>query len=217
MEPLRFEVYRLFRYYKNKGLTNTIHRMGQKLKQKIFQNAEIIFYSDLQKLDPEEVKLPEDFLVEAIESEKEIIDKDKKQLVDYVGREEIEYNIREGFSKSAILWLMKQNGNVIGFIWSIKDSSIKPYFFPLGENDVMLSDGAVLPEYRGRNIFPRFLTKVFYELKKRNAVRVIFDANISNKSVLRSFEKIHGKKLCVVKRNLFLGRNIRPLPIVKTK
>jgi hypothetical protein len=95
--------------------------------------------------------------------------------------------------------------------------SLKSYYFPLAEDDVILFDGAVLPEYRGRNIFPILLTNVFYELKKRGIARVIFDAMIWNKSVLRSLEKIPAKKLCAIKKMHLLGGKIEPLRMGETK
>ena len=152
--------------------------------------------------------MPEDFEVVAIEKEDKILEIDFMRLMDYIGREQTKFQFKERFSRWAILWLVKHKSNVAGFIWCSKKSPIEPYYFPLGENDALLFDGAVLPEYRGRNIYPIFLTKVFYELKKRGVVRVIIDAYKWNKPALRSLEKIPAKRLCAGNKIHLFGRTI---------
>lgn len=205
---LKYLPFRLMRYYRKNGLYKTIQRVWEKVIQGLFLNAGTLFYLDLTKLTSEAFSLPDGFEVEVIEGSEGLNAKDIKKLNDYVGRDEMEYEIERRFSKNAILWLGKQHGDLTAYLWSIRHTPIEPYYMPLGKDDVLLFDGAVLPEYRGRNIYPAFLTQVFQELKKRDMMRVVFDAYKWNKSVLRSNEKTAATKLHDARKINCLGRTI---------
>lgn len=205
---LKFLLSRLLRYYRNNGLLKTIKKAVQKFIQSVFLNTETLFYIDLSKLSLEKFRLPEGYAVESIQGREWLRDKDMKILSDYIGRDEMEYEVERRFSKNAILWLAKYNDHVTAFIWSIKHLPLEPYFFPIGENDVLLFDGAVMPEYRGRNIYPMFLTKIFHVLKEKGMTRVFIDAYKWNKSALHSVTKTPARKLCDARKINCLGRTI---------
>lgn len=207
---LKFYYIRFIRYYKRHGLLQTIERIIEKSLQALFKNDYIVFYYDLLLFDEHEAQKPPNITIESITKENKIEKEDLNGLIEHIGEEITLIELKERFAKLAVLWMIKVDGKLAGYVWSIGKSTYKcpgPHYFPLCDNDVYLFDGSVLPQYRGRNLFPLLLKHVLYGVKKLGFIRVIFDAHEWNVSVHKSFSKVGMKKLGVVRKYRFWGRN----------
>lgn len=206
--PIKFYYIRLIRYFKKYGLKQSIKRMKEKSYQYIFEKTDFVFYNDLTLLDIHDLQNLQNITIESITKEKEIKKEDLNSLIEHIGEEIILTQLKERFAKLAVLWMIKVDGKLAGYVWSIGKSTYKcpcPYYFPLCDNDVFLFDGSVLPQYRGRNLYPLLLKHVLYGVKKMGFIRAICDAHEWNVSVIKSFSKAGLKKLGTVRKYSLMG------------
>jgi hypothetical protein len=110
------------------------------------------------------------------------------------------HQMKQRFLSSATLWVIKVNNNLAGYVWSAGQSDFGPYYFPIGDKDVFLFDGAVIAEYRGKNLYPLLLSNVLHGLRISGCSRAIYDAHEWNHAVIKSFMKVGGKRLGIVKK-----------------
>jgi ribosomal protein S18 acetylase RimI-like enzyme len=197
---------RFVRYRQKNGILKTFQRMYEKTYQHILTRDDHIFYIDLKEYTPKFNNTTDEHHVQPIESVEQLSEKDLSVLYEHIGKNIITPQLKFRFSISATMWVIKIEDNIAGYVWSTRKSKIKPYYIPLGENDVFMFDGSVISKYRGRNVYPQLLSNVVSSLKQRNFYRVIFDAHGWNSSVIRSFNKIGAKQLGIVRRYKF-GRN----------
>jgi hypothetical protein len=208
MMPLKFYYIRLVRYYKRTGLRQVIKRIIEKLYLALFKRDNIVFYYDLTLFDEHKMQNPPNVTIESKTSETQIGKEDLYSLFEHIGEEIILKQLKDRFLKAAVLWMIKVDGKLAGYVWSIGSSKLLgPYYFPLCEKDVFLFDGSVLPQYRGKNIYPLLLANVLHGVKQTCFIRAICDATEWNISVQKSFSKVGMKRLGIVKKFRFLGRN----------
>jgi GNAT superfamily N-acetyltransferase len=202
----KFYYIRFIRYKNKYGIVNSFKRIGEKLYQSIFQRDDYVFYSDLALLKEQIINLPERISVEQIERREQINEIYFMSLSNHIGEEILSIQLKNRFSVSATLWIIKAGEDLAGYVWSIGKSKFGPYYMPIGENDVFIFDGAVLEKYRGKNIFPMLLSTVLFTLKEYGVNRAIVDAHEWNVSVHKSFFKVGAKILGIV-RKYKIGNN----------
>jgi hypothetical protein len=105
--------------------------------------------------------------------------------------------LTERFSAGAKLWIAKLDGAIVGFVWTMKGSTLRPYFFPMLEEDAHLFDNEIGTFHRGRGINPVFINHVLYELKNQGICRVFMETKVWNWSEIRSLQKTRLKRFCV--------------------
>lgn len=204
--PIKFYYIRFSRYFRKYGLKQSIKRMIEKSYQNIFKKNDFVFYQDLTLVNVQDTQNPQNIIIESITRENEIEKEDLNSLIEHIGEEIILTELKERFAKLAVLWMIKVDGKLAGYVWTIRKSTYKcpcPYYFPLCDNDVFLFDGSVLPQYRGRNLYPLLLKNVLCGVKRLGFIRAICDAHEWNGSVQKSFSKAGLKKIGVVRKYRF--------------
>lgn len=181
-------------------MLNAFRRMIEKAYLAVFKPYDMVFYTDLSQSNEKPMSPPVNITVESVFNESQIPYNVMQALIKHVGKEIIIHQVRERFSSEATLWVIRSGGNLAGYVWSAGRSEFGPYYFPIGENDVFLFDGAVLEDYRGKNIYPVLLSNVLYGLKTSGKSRAYYDAHSWNEAVIRSFMKVKAKKLGIVKK-----------------
>jgi hypothetical protein len=205
--PIKFYYIRFIRYFSKNGLKQVIKRMIEKSYQNIFKKNDFVFYQELTQLTEHDVQHQQNITIESKTNEKEIGKVDLGRLIQHIGEEIILTQLKERFAKAAVLWLIKVDDNLAGYVWSIGRSTLGPYYFPLCDNDAFLFDTSVFHAYRGNNIYPLLHTHVMLELKRRGVIRVIFDTHEWNIPIHKSLSKVKAKKLGIVRKYRFFGRN----------
>ncbi len=203
---LRFYLIRFMRYYKRQGLQETLKRIKEKIQLALLHRDEVIFYSDLIFINSPPVSKPDNYKIEAKLKTEEINGKDLDCLRNIISAEILAYQFKERFPQSAIMWIIKIDDDLAGYVWSTGKSTMSPSYLQLCNNDVYLFDGLVLPQYRGKNIYPVLLGNVLFELKIMGFVRAFLIAHQWNESVQKSFLKVNTKILAVVRKYGF-GRH----------
>lgn len=203
--PLKFYYIRLIRYYKKYGFLQSFRRMIEKMNQ---TRDEIVYYYDLILFNEHNLQNSQNITIESKTDEKQIGKDELNCLIEHIGKEIILTQLKERFAKGAVLWIIKFNGNLSGYVWSIgKSSTLNPYYFPLCDNDVFLFDGSVLPPYRGKNIYPQLLKNALYGVKQMGFSRAICDAYVWNIAVQKSFSKVGLKKFGIVRKYRLFGHD----------
>lgn len=181
---------RLLSFYNKHGLSDTLGRALLEIKRRIFHGRAFLFITCLRTCNINYYPtFPSNVKVDQIGSESQISSKDMIVLTSHWNEEISKQQIQERLEKGAILWLAKNDSDIIGFGWSIVHSPIESHFFPLNEKDVHLFDYFVFPEYRGRNFNPALVNHILMNLRSEGYERVHIEAYSWNTSQLRSLRK----------------------------
>lgn len=152
--------------------------------------------------------MPQNFAVECRKNFGEILKDEIETLIHYGGERIIRYELKNRFGKGAYLWLMKVDRKAVGMVWTIRQKTLKPYYWPLTPNDVHLFDNEVFRDYRGQGINPFLINYVVFELKQKGFVRAFIETNEINKPEIRSLSKTFFAELGRAKRLHLPGQNI---------
>lgn len=180
---------RLTAYYTRHGLGSTIQRAGLAVKRALFSGRMVVFYCDLSKQTAAPAKIPSSLKVERLRSYGELSQQDLKEMTRFWNPKQALRNIQERFELGASLWLIQSGERLAGYGWTLQGSTIEPYYFPLGQDDVHLFDFHVFPGYRGRGINPILATHILCKLAGECGGRAFIEAAEWNAAQLSSLRK----------------------------
>ena len=117
----------------------------------------------------------------------------------------VQQNMKERFDLGASLWLIKSEGKLAGYGWTLSGSTVEPHYFPLGQDDIHLFDFHVFPQYRGRGINPLLVAHILSSLATEGMGRAFIETAEWNQSQLSSLlRKTPFRRLGVAKKwNIF--------------
>ena len=185
---------RLADYQRRHGLRSTIQRAGLAARQALFANRMILFYCDLSA-QTEPAALPSALKVERKTSSNEISPEDLNQIVSVWNAELARRNMEERFRLGASLWLIKCDGKLAGYGWTLRGRTVEPHYFPLAQDDVHLFDFTVFQQYRGRGINPILVASILHSLAAEGAGRAFIEAAEWNQAQLSSLSKTPFRRL----------------------
>jgi len=185
-----------------------IRRCFEMLWQKTFRRQFVIFVAELTKLNHEEIVMPQNFIVECRKNDGEVTKAELETLMYYGGEQIIRYELEERFNKGAYLWLMKVDGEAVGMVWTIRQRTLKPYYWPMTSNDVHCFDNEVFRDYRGRGINSFLINYVVLKLKRKGFIRAFIETSKDNKPEIISLSKTFFAELGRATRLNLLGYNI---------
>jgi ribosomal protein S18 acetylase RimI-like enzyme len=200
-------------YYGRHGLRSTFRRTGLALKRMFLANRSVLFYCDLSTLSGAAEVLPASLNVERKTSAGELSSEELSAMTSFWNPNLAHLNLQERFESGASLWLIRYEGELAGYGWTLKGETIEPHYFPLASNDVHLFDFHVFTSYRGRNINPRLVTHVLHSLAAEKARRAFIEAAEWNSAQLSSLSKTpfcclsRAKKLTIGHRTLVFWKN----------
>ena len=203
-----YNLIQAIRYCKEKGLVKAAQRSCVKARQNTLQNETVMFYADLAKLKCENVKLPDTHTVEIKMKVDEISDDDMRTLFSFRDKEIVIDQLKERFTKGAVLWLPKFEHELIGFLWTIRGATLKPHYFPMTESDAVLIDVLTFPHFRGRRLMTPVVNYAICELKKYGVTRLFAHIKKWNISSLRGITRTGFHQLGLVRRITIAGWNI---------
>jgi len=146
--------------------------------------------------------------VERKKSEGEIDSGDLEQIVNFWHPELCRRQVTERFGKGASLWVIKHDGRLAGYGWTLKGNTIEPHYFRLAQNDVHLFDFQVFPEYRGRGMNPILVTRILSELAAECGGRAFIEAAEWNHAQLASLRKTSFNRLGQATKFTILGHAV---------
>jgi ribosomal protein S18 acetylase RimI-like enzyme len=180
---------RLRDYYRRHGFTATIRRANLALGRALFSNRMVIFYCDLSNYAARSVNIPNSLEISRLIREAELSSPDLLAMTRFWNPKQAQRNISERFELGASLWLIKSEGQLAGYGWSLQGRTVEPYYFPLGKDDIHLFDFHVFPQYRGRGINPLLVTQILHKLAANCEGRAFIEAAEWNEAQLSSLRK----------------------------
>ena len=93
------------------------------------------------------------------------------------------------FQAGSVLWLGELDGRFAGVCWHSRPVNRQDYFVPLTASDTVIYACFVLPEFRGRGIYPRMLQSLITSLLAEGLESVYIDCKIWNQPSIRGIEK----------------------------
>ncbi|HET9406345.1 MAG TPA: GNAT family N-acetyltransferase [Candidatus Sulfotelmatobacter sp.] len=182
-------------YYERNGFTGTLQRIGVGIHRLFFSNRMVLMHCDLTKLDARE-DLPASLTVERKNSQTEISQQDLDEILNFWNAQEARNEITTRFARKATLWMIKSDGKLAGYVWTMQGDSMVPHYFPLGPHDVHFFDLLIYPGFRGRAINWVLITHVLHELAAGGATRAFSEVKEWNRVSMASFTmtpfQIHG-------------------------
>jgi GNAT superfamily N-acetyltransferase len=114
--------------------------------------------------------------------------------------------INERFAAGAELWLLRSDGVIAAYGWTIKGKTMKPHFFPFTPKDVHCFDFYVFPEFRGRGLNSTLVEQILLKTGGDGSVRAFIESAAWNKAQLSSLKKTPFRKFGIA-RKFCIGRS----------
>jgi len=179
---LRFTV-----YFRRNGLRATARRLSLAARRALFSSRMILFYCDLSTLSSPTADLPGSLKVEQHTKQTDVSPQDMQEITSFWNPEQARRNLKERFELGASLWLIKFEGNLAGYGWTLQGRTVEPHYFPLTADDVQFLDFHVFPKYRGRALDWFLMTHILHRLTAEGRARAYGEAAEWNQASLSSF------------------------------
>lgn len=197
---------RLFAFFKRHGFRATLRRSWV-FVQRIFSNRMVLFYLDFPKVEASlGAILPQPLTAERIGSQAEMSPEDSEKIANLWNPRVTQRNMTERFGQGASLWLIRWEGRLAGYGWTMTGHTIEPHYHPLGANDVHMFDFLVFPEYRGRNVNPSLVDHILNQMTQEGRSRAYIEVREWNKPQLQSLRKTKFQRLGVARKTSLFGR-----------
>jgi ribosomal protein S18 acetylase RimI-like enzyme len=177
---------RLTAFYARHGLAATVRRASLAARRALFSGRMVLLYSDLaaQSLSPAD--LPSFLKVERKRDETELSPQDVHEITNFWNPKLARRRIKERFDLGASLWLIKSEGWLAGYGWTLQGHTVEPHYFRLGTDDVHLFDFHVFPQFRGRGLNPVLVSYILRSLAVDCQGRAFIEAAEWNQAQLAS-------------------------------
>jgi ribosomal protein S18 acetylase RimI-like enzyme len=199
---------RIADYYGRHGLKGTLERGAVGLKRSLFAKRMVVFYCDLSTLGPPHVGMAESLRVERATRQADITPGELQEITSLWNPKQALKNIQERFAKNSSLWLLKSNGKLAGYGWTITGQTIEPYYLSLKENDVHLFDFHVFAAYRGKGLNPFLVNHILADLAAQGKRRAFIEAAEWNEAQLSSLRKTPFRRLGWAKKTRILHHTV---------
>ena len=194
--------------YARHGFAATVHRAVVAAKRAVFSGRSVLFYSDLAAQVVPPAELPSFLAVERKQSSAELDPIDLEAMTGFWNSKLAQRNVKERFEKGASLWLIKSEGRLAGYGWTLRGRTIEPHYFPIGQDDAHLFDFHVFPQHRGRGMNPFLVDHILRGLATEGVARALIEAAEWNHPQLSSLRKTRFRTLGYARKLTFFGRTL---------
>ena len=177
---------RLTAYFRRHGFVATIRRAVIAGRRALFLNRMVLLYCDLAAQSSPMTDLPNSLTVERHRTQMDVSLSDLGQISTFWNQRLSERNIQRRFELGASLWLIKSEGHLAGYGWTLRGQTVEPHYFRLGPDDVHLFDFQVFPQYRGRGLNPLLVGYILRSLAVESQGRAFIEAAEWNQRQLAS-------------------------------
>jgi len=201
-------VVRFCQYLKRHGFRSTLDRLVLACKRVRNGNRYVLYCCDLTTFKP---GAPDDLncaKVERKETGHELEEHDLSKILNVWNPAIARRRLAERFERGASLWLVKLDGKLAAYGWTLIGQAIEPHFFPLGPYDAHLFDYFVFPEYRGRRINPALVNHILGRLAAEMRHRAFIEVAEWNISQLSSIRRTPFQPIGRARRFSFFGKTL---------
>ncbi|MGB7601987.1 MAG: hypothetical protein WBM24_16890 [Candidatus Sulfotelmatobacter sp.] len=197
-------VSRLTAYYKRHGFGATLRRFSVAASRTLFAGRSVLFYCDLSALGPA-AQMPSGLKVERHRTQADLNPQDLQEITSFWNPDLARRNLNERFGLGASLWLIRLEGKLAGYGWTLQGCTVEPHYFPLGENDIQFLDFHVFPKYRGRALDWFLMTYILHQLASDGRARAFGEAAEWNKASISSFKMTPFRRLGYARKVTIFG------------
>jgi hypothetical protein len=198
-------ILRVADYYRRFGLAATMRRGQVALSRSLFASRMVVFYCDLDERKLKKVKFPESLKIHRLVALSELRVDYLERIISVWSPKLAHERIRERFDKGSTLWLIEHDGRLAGYGWTLRGTTIAPYYFPLGPNDVQLFDFYVFHEFRGRALHWFLTAQILNTLAAEGGARAYADTHEWNQAQVASFKMTPFRPLGFVRTYQLFG------------
>jgi len=199
---------RLVTYYGRHGCRATISRAGVAATRALFANRQVVFSCELREPILASPGMPSALNVERLRDHGEVSPREFCQIVSFWNPSLAHRNIRERFKQGASLWVIKREGQLAGFGWTIQGRTLEPHYFRLGPGDVHLFDFLVFPQYRGQGVNPLLVNSILHRLALECQGRAFIEAAEWNRAQLSSLARTPFRRLGSARKITIFGHTL---------
>lgn len=199
------QVRRVCVFYSRHGFVATLLRAKTALTHRLFYNRMVVFYCDLPAVVVAPTRGAKKVDLSRLSEYSELQEQDFGALTSFWNPKQAQRDIADRFSKGASLWLLKSEGVLAGFGWTIRGRTITPYYFPIGQNDIQLFDFYVFPKFRGRAFHWLLTNYILRTLAKEGGQRAFADTGEWNQAQLASFRLTNFQRLGLARSRRVFG------------
>jgi ribosomal protein S18 acetylase RimI-like enzyme len=196
---------RLIRFYKKHGFINSLQKLFVWIGRLKHNNQFVFYYCELPNLKKNTTE-DKNYIIKKFESKEEMDEELLNRLYQYRYEKEMNIKMEERFKKGATMWCIVFDNQFSGFVWTINQTTIEPYFFPLTPGDIHMFDNEIFEDFRGRGINKFLVNSVLEELKKMGFLKSYIETALWNISEMKSLAKTGFKKLVIVKKKLIFNK-----------
>ena len=199
---------RLTDFLKRNGLWATVRRVGLAARRALFSNRMVLFYCDLSMLGSPTADMPSSLKVERHTNQTDLNPQDLQEITSFWNPDLARRNVKQRFELGASLWLIKVEGHLAGYGWTLQGRTVEPHYFPLSPDDVQFLDFHVFPKYRGRALDWFLMTHILHTLAAEGRARAFGEAAEWNKASLSSFAMTPFRRLGHARKFTVLGHTM---------
>jgi ribosomal protein S18 acetylase RimI-like enzyme len=199
---------RLAAYYTRHGFEPTVRRLGLAARRMLFSGRTVLFYCDLSAQTSLMADLPSSLMVGRYRNQTALSPQDLQEITSFWNPKLAARNIKQRFEQGASLWLIKSEGHLAGYGWTLQGQTIEPHYFRLGSDDIHLFNFQVFPQYRGRGVNPLLVRYIVRSLAAECQGRAFIEAAEWNQAQLSSLRRTPFRRLGSARKITFFRHTI---------
>jgi GNAT superfamily N-acetyltransferase len=168
----------------------------------------VLYYCDLFEQRRSTSDLPDGLTVDRKREQTDLGPRDLQEIVSFWNPKLARRRINERFECGASLWLIRSEGRLAGFGWTLRGYTVEPHYFPLGAEDVHLFDFYVFPQFRGRRLNPLLVGTILRNLADECHGRAFIEAAEWNQNQMASLQRTAFQRLGLATKFTLLRRTI---------
>jgi hypothetical protein len=202
---------RMAKIFRSVGILACIAWLIAAVYHRVIPQKQVIWLADLTEVDSEKFLLPNNVEIRRYRSIDEIDKKDYDDLVE-LGTSLMgsagNILIRKRFGLGAVLWLLKVNGQLAGYRWTIANNHVTPTHLPHTESDAHSIGIEIFPIFRGSHLFRQFDEGLKILLKKEGYKRFYSETFLWNKHAIKAISKTSSCKIGISTMFCIFGKTI---------
>ena len=195
-------------YYKHYGAKRTAQRLKESVRRLLFSNRDVVFYMDLVDWSPKNAGCWGLHTVDRVTRESEFPETCLDRILEHLPPEVFVNHMNRRFGKGGSLWCLRNEKDLIGFLWVLIGDTMQPHYFPLIASDVHIFDGFILPQYRGQDKNALMMDLVMDRLKRMGLRRAYVETKEWNTPARRALEKMQFRALGFARQRFRKGRTV---------
>ena len=197
---------RTAKYVRRHGLKPTVQRTWREARNQLRYNRDVLFCRDLLQGGFDGHPIPAGCRVERYDKKTGVSKRLLKRIGEEYSEELLQEYVQNRLDKGASLWCLGDEKDDMTYTWALTGRTMKPYYFPLVDEDLHLFDGFTFPPFRGRGLNAVLLDHVLKHYRDEGSLRAYLETHEWNTSVMKLVPKNGFVRIGLARKKLRRGR-----------